>query len=712
MATLALSSIGTALGGPIGGAIGSLIGHGIDQSLFGPGPRRGPRLNDLSVQTSSYGTPIPRVYGTMRVAGTVIWATELEESSEPQGGAKGQPDVIIYSYAVSMVVALSSRRARRIGRIWADGKLLRGAAGDFKVKTEFRFYPGDEDQEVDPLIASVEGVDEAPAYRGMAITVFEGLQLAEYGNRIPFLTFEIFGDDEAPSIGSILTDASDGAVQCSATDAVDGYAAYGSSRRAALLPLIEQFAVPLTDDGDVLRTPDAAPTVQAGKDDVGCAAGSREAPRTERSQVPARVLPRSIELSYYDPSRDFQTGQMRAGAASDGGVDEVIELPATLTAERAKALAETSLARRWAERDRLVLRLPPDRLSVEPGRSVRLADGSTWRVDAVVVEELVVRLELSRRSAAVVSAVADPGRHLPAPDRIAEPTTVAVLDLPDLGIGRHDVPTLQVAACQAGAGWRQVPIEVTCGGEVWTVASASAEAVIGTALTEIGDGTTVDVELADAGHWLESRDAVALANGANLAALGRELIQFGSAVPIGPKWFRLGGLLRGCRGTEWAMGLHAAGETFVLIRPGALQEIVLPPSALGASISVKAAGLADNDADPVQQNVGGEAMRPPSPVNLQAVAADGGLMLTWVRRSRLGWMRPEGTDVPLGESSERYRVTLDAATTSITFDAFEPRLAITADVLAGLTGDATISVVQIGDFAQSRPVEISVALGA
>ena len=39
MATLALSSIGSALGGPIGSVIGGLIGQTIDKSLFGPGPR-------------------------------------------------------------------------------------------------------------------------------------------------------------------------------------------------------------------------------------------------------------------------------------------------------------------------------------------------------------------------------------------------------------------------------------------------------------------------------------------------------------------------------------------------------------------------------------------------------------------------------------------------------------------------------------------------
>src|SRR2546423_4105085 len=148
MATRVLSTVGSTLGGPVGGAIGALIGQSIDEQLLGS-VRRGPRLNDLNVQTSSYGTQVPRIYGTMRVAGTVVWATDLVES-EQTSGAKGQPDVT-YSYSVSLAVALSSRRATSIGRIWADGKLLRGAAGDFKADTQFRFYGGDDDQIIDPL---------------------------------------------------------------------------------------------------------------------------------------------------------------------------------------------------------------------------------------------------------------------------------------------------------------------------------------------------------------------------------------------------------------------------------------------------------------------------------------------------------------------------------------------------------------------------------
>jgi len=134
MATLVLSTVGTVLGGPVGGAIGALVGQSIDQQVLGPATR-GPRVGDLSVQTSSYGTQVPRIYGAMRVAGSVIWATDLVESTQTTG-AKGQPDAT-YSYAVSLAVAISSRPVVSIGRIWADGKLLRGTDGIFKVSRRF-----------------------------------------------------------------------------------------------------------------------------------------------------------------------------------------------------------------------------------------------------------------------------------------------------------------------------------------------------------------------------------------------------------------------------------------------------------------------------------------------------------------------------------------------------------------------------------------------
>jgi len=237
MATLILTAVGTAAGGPIGGAIGALVGQQLDGAIFAPRARHGPRLGDLAVQTSSYGAAIPKIFGTMRVAGTVIWATDLIESRSESGG-KGRPRTISYNYAASFAVALSARPILAVGRIWADGKLLRGAAGDFKTPTIFRLHPGDEDQPADPLIAAAEGIGQAPAYRGLAYALFENLRLEDFGNRIPSLTFEVVADPGPVAVGDVARELSGQAIVAAATPALTGYAAAATAcaRRSPLWP--------------------------------------------------------------------------------------------------------------------------------------------------------------------------------------------------------------------------------------------------------------------------------------------------------------------------------------------------------------------------------------------------------------------------------------------------------------------------------------------
>jgi hypothetical protein len=205
MATVVLSAVGAIVGGPIGAAVGAVIGQQVDNVIFAPGRRQGPRLGDLTVQTSSYGSMIPKLFGTVRMSGIVIWATDLKESRTTRSNGKGRGSTDVYSYSASFAVALSGRRISDIGRIWADGKLLRGAAGDFKSETGFRFYVGDEGQGLDPLIAASEGISATPAYRGIAYVVFEDMQLAAFGNRIPSISFEVIADAGGTSAGAVLS---------------------------------------------------------------------------------------------------------------------------------------------------------------------------------------------------------------------------------------------------------------------------------------------------------------------------------------------------------------------------------------------------------------------------------------------------------------------------------------------------------------------------
>ncbi len=215
MATLVLQTAGQALGGlfgPLGGIIGraagAIAGNVIDQSLFGPPThhRDGPRLSDLYVQASSEGAPVPRVWGRMRIAGQIIWATRLEEvvstSSAGGKGALSRPSSTVtdYEYFTNLAIGLAQGPIARIGRVWADGKEIELDA------FTWRFYPGDETQEPDSLILAKEGADAAPAYRGLAYVVLERLPLAQFGNRVPQFSFEIFHPlefDRGPAAGGV-----------------------------------------------------------------------------------------------------------------------------------------------------------------------------------------------------------------------------------------------------------------------------------------------------------------------------------------------------------------------------------------------------------------------------------------------------------------------------------------------------------------------------
>ena len=260
MATLVFSAIGTLLGGPLGGVIGALAGRQVDSLVFRPAGREGPRLNELAASTSSYGLAIPRQFGTMRVAGQIIWATDLVEHRERHGGGKGRPSTTTYSYTASFAVALSSRPVGAVGRVWADGKLLRGAAGDLKVGGTMRLHSGLGDQGPDPLIAAAEGAARCPAWRGLAYVVFEDLQLADFGNRIPALTFEVLADSAPLSVAQLL----DGVVEdYSAAIPLTGLAGLGAEGSPAevLAMLDPVFPIDCNACGDSLElSPELAQT--------------------------------------------------------------------------------------------------------------------------------------------------------------------------------------------------------------------------------------------------------------------------------------------------------------------------------------------------------------------------------------------------------------------------------------------------------------------
>jgi hypothetical protein len=706
MATLLLTVVGTAIGGPLGGAIGGALGSVFDREvLFRPKGREGPRLSELKLQTSSYGTALPLLFGTLRVAGSVIWATDLIEHRSTERAGKGQPSVTSYAYSASFAVALSARPILGVRRIWADGNLLRGSAGDWKVRTGFRLHPGSEDQPVDPLIAAAEGA--APAHRGLAYAVFEDMPLAEFGNRIPSLTFEVEADMGPVTLGAIAEAVSGGVADGNeALLPVGGYAAYGNARG-----LIEQWG----EAAGLWFAPDGARVaVRGGIGDAVAVAdagfGWRAAgTRGVRSIAAAESAPRVVSVGHYDAARDYQAGVQRAVRTGPGMREVAIDLPAALDAGAAKTLAEAALARADLERERRTVALGWDALAVRAGDRVTLAgEPGQWRVAEWSLEHMVVTLELRRIAAAALPAAASAGRVLGAPDRVAGETIVHGFELPMLDDSLASVPKLLIAAAGTEPGWRKAALLLSGdGGARWQpIGGTAAPAVLGTVAVAPGAGPTtledrvhaIEVELAHEAMPLGDADAAALDAGGNLALVGDELLQFARAEPLGGARWRLSGLWRGRRGTD-AAG-HVVGERFVLLSAEALVAVDSPVAAEGSALLL-ASGVGDAEAVEAAVAVSGASVRPPSPVHLRVrETGDGDAVLTWVRRSRAGWRWRDGVDVPLGEETERYQLLLTpAAGPAWTVETATPEWTISAAERAGAAIHAAVR--QIGAHALS-----------
>ena len=196
MATILLQIAGSAIGslfGPVGLAIGSAIGGAagslIDRSLLGGGgqDRSVGVINSARIPGADEGAPILTVSGTMRVAGTMIWATRFEETvtQERAGGKGGGPKVNRYSYTANFAVGICEGEIAHVRRIFADGREIDPSA------YEIRLYKGSADQLPDPLIEAKQDTGKAPAWRGLAYAVFERLPLEGFGNRIPAIQFEV-----------------------------------------------------------------------------------------------------------------------------------------------------------------------------------------------------------------------------------------------------------------------------------------------------------------------------------------------------------------------------------------------------------------------------------------------------------------------------------------------------------------------------------------
>ena len=721
MATLVLSAVGTALGGPLGGAVGALVGGRIDGKLFGS-KREGPRLKELSATTSTYGQPIPAHTGQVRTAGSVIWATDLQESSQSSGG-KGQPKTTSYSYSISFAVLLSSRPIDDVGRIWADGNLLRGAAGDLKTGGTMRLYRGHGDQPADPLMSAVLN-ERCPAFRGCAYVVFEDLQLAEFGNRLPALTFEILAGQRADVIDLLTTPLQAATGSQPLLPQIDGYSHEGASiaDNLALLDTLEPLVLDLRAETPTLKRPAGValplPSDAAVWDDGDY--GTRDGIRLDRKGGSTASI---NGIRYYDRERDYLPGVQRRAARSAGEGSRMFELPATLTPGSARKVVERLAQRGEASRERVFYRVPELDPDISAGTLVRLARRpGVWIVEAWEWREQGIEYELARfrqDTGETVDPSASAGDPWHPRDRLPGTSLLEVFELPPDGRSGSFVGSTYAALAAQGGRWAGATVYANRDGVLSPIADAGQRtAVMGETVSVLGSSrsllfeprATLEVRLFDEEADLPNGTMLELANGANRALVGDEILQYRRAVPVGGGRWRLEGLLRGRGATEAAARSgHAVATRFVLLDDRILD---IGDGLLAGDTQVAALGRADEEPVSAPVTSRSAATRPPMPVHAKArLRHDGSLELGWVRRARGFWTWQDGISVPLVEEFERYEVGVGNPSSPLVLQSTNaPTITLSSELLSDIAGGDPhpVWVRQVGSYALSDPLLLTI----
>lgn len=483
---------------------------------------------------------------------------------------------IRYVFRVSLAVALSSRPIAHIGRIWADGNLIRGAQGDFKIGAQMRVHDGHDNQQPDPLLASAEAQGQCPAHRGIAYVIFEDIELAEFGNRIPSFTFEIFERDGLLALSDFLPRVSKGDIATQSGLEIVGFAVAGASVREALSPLLETCPLELVVCDSQLVVQDVGvPQDFVHNIDVAVEENGRALEKPQNVRPAAAKIPAHVSLRYYDVGRDYQAGIQQSHNDAGGRGEMRLELPAVLSAAAAKAIVEAKDRDvRYARHFWSGAAAASDR-SYQPGDHFRTSDDRKWQISEVEVGlgTTHIKAKALPKYAAIGGLASAAGRHVPSADQPIGQTRIIAIDMPLAPGGDPHKPALAIFAAGTEAGWKRAAIALSTVGQWTDIGTTALPAVIGNTQNVLGahhlflldEASVLDIALLHAAMCLATRDTSPLAVDTPIFWIDGEFVRVGRIAALGGKRYRLSRFSRGVAASEMRAPAHAAGAQIILM---------------------------------------------------------------------------------------------------------------------------------------------------
>lgn len=486
------------------------------------------------------------------------------------------------------------------------------------------------------------------------------------------------------------------------------------SAREMIDPLADVYQFDMIEVGDEIRCQPrhGAPVISLSAGDL---LARKEGPFSHHFTQEAD-LPSAFRLGFFDEQDDFGTAVAEARDPGARPVREAgVDIAAVIPAAEAEARARSILADAWVMRETLEFTLPPSLIGIEPGDSVYLNDLGTdrqYRIlqidDADGRECSLVRVSPDVYNAPVGAAVFTPPPSVP----VFSAPIWELMDLPLLG---DDIAPRFAAFSDPWPGG--AALYRSAGGAPVLAGRAPARAMMGRLATPSlpapsgrWSGASVGLRLFYGN--LASHMADDVFSGANTLAVmadngAWEVLQFRDAELLEDGTWWLSNLLRGQVGTEREAKIGAATNARAVLLSPAVSPIEFSNDLRGIEFEWQAGPESEiPDTDNFTTRLFApnlRALMPLSPVHLRAKRVGSDIKLSWIRRTRVGGDSWQG-EVPLGETFERYRLTVfDGETALKTVEVAQPEyLYDSADIAAdfGITPPddiISISVVQLSD---------------
>ena len=434
-----------------------------------------------------------------------------------------------------------------------------------------------------------------------------------------------------------------------------------------------------------LRPRSAAPVVRIPFVDLGFGNDSGGAEEPLALKIGNDLeQPAQLALTYANMAADYNADTQFSDRLVTGQAStETLQVPLGMLPAEAKAVVDALLFDMAASMHSTTISVPLRYAFLEPGDVIEAValDGRVLRLRITTRKDQQMFLELEcvldDVGALESAAITDEGYV-----SVSEPTRV-----PDTVWEAMDIPILRDADNASGFYLAAAPESINYASDQWRGAVATASwdgvdymhlqtlldaAVLGQCTTVLpawaggvvfDEASTLTVRV-----WGQlassTRDAMLLDDTVNALLVGSEIVRFrhaellASDVPANVYTYRLSSLLRGQRGTEWAMAGHVANERCVLLNTRLRRQATQPNEVnIPVQLKVLTSGKLLSSVEPRTFTDTSVALKPFSPAGLRGLVDAEGVHLNWQRRTRLayryGGIAPV---VPLGEATESYRV--------------------------------------------------------